>query len=177
MRHQRDHCLTPLPRLSAAQSLRTNPIDVLQRLAVAEQYECERVDKNEIHLTLPGLWCEHDVSVLWKPKAEQLDLFLMFDGRAPGGRSQEICRLLTLLNERLSAGHFEFWGQDCALVFRNSMSLAGGANMTIEQAMALIERAIDAAERGYPASQYVLWAGKTPEEALTAALLDLVALG
>jgi hypothetical protein len=33
--------------------------------------------------------------------------------------------------------------------------------------------ALDAAERGYPACQYVIWAGESPEDALTRALVDL----
>jgi len=39
----------------------------------------------------------------------------------------------------------------------------------------MIALALDAAERGYPACQYVIWAGKSPEDALTSALVDLAA--
>ena len=57
-------------------------------------------------------------------------------------------------------GIFDFWDKDSALVYRNTLSLAGGANLRTEQAMALLASALDAAERGYPACQYVVWAGK-----------------
>jgi len=89
--------------------------------------------------------------------------------------TDEICRLMSLVNERLAAGHFDFWNKNMALVYRNALSLRGGASLRTEQALDLVALALDAAERGYPASQYVIWAGKSPEDALTAALVDLAA--
>lgn len=168
-------CVRPNSSLSGAVALRDNPLDVLERIAVAENYDYERIAGGEIHLSVSGLWCEHDISLTWDSRTEVVQLFLMFEGRVPGGRSDDICRLMSLLNERLSAGHFDYWDKNAALVYRNSMSLSGGAVLKTEQAMSLLALALDAAERGYPACQYVVWAGKSPEEALTSALIDLAA--
>ena len=66
-----------------------------------------------------------------------------------------------------------YWDKNKSLVYRDSISLRGGANLKTEQAMDMIALALDAAERGYPACQYVIWAGKSPEYALTSALVDL----
>ena len=170
-----DRCLRPNPSLKGATSVRQNPIDVFIRLATAEHYDFERVDLNELHMSIPGLWCDHDVSVTWNMGTEQVQIFLLFDGRTPGGRSDDICRLLSLINERLVAGHFDYWDKNQAMVYRNSTSLRGGANLRMEQAMDLLALAMDAAERGYPACQYVIWAGKSPEDALTSALVDIAA--
>ncbi len=159
------------------QAVRANPLDTFMRLATAEHYDFERTGDNELHISLGGLWCDHDVSLTWDRDKEQVELYLLFDGRTPGGRSDDICRLLSLLNERLTSGHFDFWDKDSALVFRNTLNLAGGAKIYIEQAMALLASALDAAERGYPACQYVVWAGKSPEEALNTALMDIAANG
>ena len=175
MKFADETCVRPRPSLKSASAVRANPLHTFERLATAEHYDFERVATHELHLSLKGLWCDHDISLSWKPETEQLSLYLLFDGRTPGGRSDDICRLLSLLNERLSGGHFDFWDKDSALVYRNTLSLAGGATLRIEQAMALLASALDAAERGYPACQYVVWAGKTPEDALNSALLDLAA--
>ena len=164
-------------KLASAGAVRGNPLDVFERLCIAEHLDFERVGNQEIQITLVGLWCEHDVSIIWNNAQEQVELFLLFDSRAPGGRTDDICRLLTLLNERLNNGHFDFWNTHNSLVYRNSLNLAGGAKLMIEQAMALLSGALEAAERGYPACQYVVWAGKTPEDALDTALLDLAAHG
>ena len=58
------------------------------------------------HISLSGLWCDHDVSLVWNKDLQQVNLYLLFEGRSPGGRSNDICRLLSLLNERLASGHF-----------------------------------------------------------------------
>jgi len=41
--------------------------------------------------------------------------------------------------------------------------------------MDIIAMALDAAECGFPASQYVIWAGQTPEDALNKALIETAA--
>ena len=170
-----EYCLRPQARLAEAIPSRGNPLDVFERISIAEHYEFERNSKDEIHITLPGLWCHHDLILSWDAKTEAISLFLAFDGRAPGGRTDDMCRLISLINERLTHGHFDFWNQSNALVYRHSHSLRGGAKLLIEQAQDMISQALDAAERGYPASQYVIWAGKSPEDALTSALVDLAA--
>src|SRR3978361_92085 len=43
-----------------------------------------------------------------------------------------------------------------------------------EQLNDLVEVAISESERFYPAFQYVVWAGKTPADALTASILETV---
>ena len=173
MSYADDKFLRPKQSLRSLDLLRENPLDVFNRLSIAEGYENERVDLNELHIALNGLWCDHNVSITWNSASEQLQIFLIFESRTIGGRSDNICRLISLLNERLSSGHFDYWDKNKSLVYRDSISLRGGANLKTEQAMDMIALALDAAERGYPACQYVIWAGKSPEDALTSALVDL----
>jgi len=167
--------IRPSPTLAGAIGVRQNPLDVFTRICVGEGYDHERLDINELQISLPGLWCEHNVSLTWISGTEQIQVFLVFDGRMPGGRSDDICRLMSLLNERLNSGHFDYWDKNRCLVYRDSTSLRGGAKLGIEQGLDMLAHALDAAERGYPACQYVIWAGKSPEEALTSALVDLAA--
>lgn len=173
MDYSEEICVRPSPSLASMQAVRPSPLDTFERLATAEHYDYDRVSADELHISLQGLWCDHNISLVWKREIEQVDLYLLFEGRTPGGRSDDICRLLSLLNERQASGHFDFWAKDSALVFRTSLNLAGGAKLRVEQAMALLASAMDAGERGYPACQYVVWAGKSPEEAVNTVLLDL----
>lgn len=151
--------------------IRQNPLDVFWRIAIAENYDRERLSIRELHLSMPGYYADHHISLSWAPEDETLKLFLIFDGKIPGGRSEQICLLLSLINERLPSGHFDYWGKDDALVYRNSMTLAGHQRLGIDQALSLLTVARDAAETGYPACQFMLWAGQTPDEAIDSALL------
>jgi hypothetical protein len=44
--------------------------------------------------------------------------------------------------------------------------------LTFEQAEAIAEAAMEECERFYPVFQFVLWGGKSPVEAISAALID-----
>lgn len=167
--------IRPSPTLSGSIGVRQNPLEVFKRICIAEGYAHENVDINELQITLPGLWCEHDVSLTWNAANEQVQVFLLFEGRMPGGRTDDICRLMSLINERLASGHFDYWDKNRCLVYRDAASLRGGAKLGTEQGLDMLAHALDAAERGYPACQYVIWAGKSPEDALTSALVDLAA--
>ena len=43
---------------------------------------------------------------------------------------------------------------------------------SLQQAETLVEAAIEECERFYPVFQFVLWADKTPQEAIAAALIE-----
>ena len=44
--------------------------------------------------------------------------------------------------------------------------------LSLEQAEAIAEAAVEECERFYPVFQFVLWGGKSPGEAIAAALID-----
>jgi len=150
--------IRPSPALSGAIGVRKNPLDVFKRICIAEGYEHEEVDINELQVSLPGLWCQHEVSLTWNAATEQVQVILLFEGRMPGGRSNDICRLMSLLNERLSSGHFDYWDKNRCLVYRDSTSLRGGAKLGTEQGLDMLAHALDAAERGYYSSAQAKWA-------------------
>ena len=167
--------IRPQPRLATALPSRPNPLDAFERISIAEHYDYERLDLFEITISLLGRWGYHDLSLRWDAAREQVQVFLVLESRSPSGRTQELCRLMSLLNERLRAGHFDYWDRNSSLVYRHNISLKGGAKLGVEQAMEIVAQALDAAECGFPASQYVIWAGQTPEDALNKALLETTA--
>jgi hypothetical protein len=52
------------------------------------------------------------------------------------------------------------------------MLLGADASLPLDLTETLIESAIDECERFYPVFQFVLWGGKSPGEAIAAALID-----
>ncbi len=167
-----DSCIRSSPKLNAILPGRTNPLDCFERISIAEHYDYERLDGSELNISLPGRCGYHDLSLRWHADKEQVQIFLVLESRSPMGRTDRLCRLMSLLNERLSAGHFDYWERNSSLVYRHNLSLRGAAKISLEQAMDIISAARDAAECGFPACQYVIWAGKTPEEALDQAFAE-----
>ena len=50
--------------------------------------------------------------------------------------------------------------------------MASCGDLSLEQVELLVETAVDECERFYPVFQFVLWGGKSPSEALSAALIE-----
>ena len=172
----------PMPassRFSGALNLKSidvivqNPLDGLARLALAEGFDRERIGDNDLHMGLPGRWCDHHVSFTWKEDEGLLQLYLVFETRIPAERAACIRDLISKLNARMTLGHFDYWDADAVLVYRQTTCLSGYARLNTAQAMTLIAAATEAAEKDYPAMQYVLWAGKTPDKAIDQALFDM----
>ena len=95
-----------------------------------------------------------------------------FDMRVNGeSRLFDIAALLMYVNARLWIGHFDLWPEDGTIVFRHAM-IFPEAHASASQCEALLNLALEACEHYYPAFQFVLWGGKSAEEAVAAAILE-----
>ncbi len=65
-------------------------------------------------------------------------------------------KLLALINEQMWLGHFDIWPQEGVVMFRHALVLAGGATASDRQCEAILDAAMDAVDRYYPAFQFVV---------------------
>lgn len=153
------------------------PIDMLEHYFGAHGWACERNGDEEIMASIEGSWAHYQLRALWRAEERVLQFAALLDVRVPDAKRAPIYETLGLINEQLWLGHFEMWSTDGALLFRHAALLDNDADepgLTLAQAEALVEAAIDECERYYPVFQFVLWSGKNPAEALEAALLDTI---
>jgi hypothetical protein len=101
-----------------------------------------------------------------------LHLACAFELKVPERSQAEVERLLAMINAQLWVGHFGLWSADGLVMFRHSLVLAGGVEASGRQCAVLLSAALEACERYYPAFQFVVWAGKTAAEAMSAAMFD-----
>ena len=80
--------------------------------------------------------------------------------------------LVALINQRVWLGHFELWVEDGEIVFRHAMSLPAGDRPTLAQAASMIDAAVEAADRFYPAFDFLIKGSKTPEDAIAACMFE-----
>jgi hypothetical protein len=149
----------------------TNPVDMVEHIATIHDWTFERSAPDELTLTVSGTWCDYHISLTWRDDLEALHLACAFDFRVTKLRLPEIYRLMALINEQLWLGHFDLWKDDGMLLYRHGLLLAG-AETHVGQCEALLKAALEACERYYQSFQFVLWAGKSAEEALAAAMLE-----
>jgi hypothetical protein len=155
-------------------SREAHPVDVIEHVATHNDWAFERSGDDEIAITAQGVWSDYQVSFSWMEDFEALHLACAFDLRVPESRIVEVTRLLSLINEQMLFGHFDLWEQEGAIMFRQSLLLAGGAEPTSQQVEVLLSSALEACECYYQAFQFVTWSGTTAKDALASVLFETV---
>ncbi|SEP79639.1 hypothetical protein SAMN05216548_101514 [Faunimonas pinastri] len=155
-------------------SLTANPVDVAEQIASSHDWSFDRSGDDEITISVSGSWSDYNLSLSWMEELEALHLACAFEFKVSERRKTEVMRLLALVNEQLWLGHFDLWQAEGLVMYRNGMLLTEGVEAGSGQLEAMLGAAVDACERYYQAFQFVIWAGKTPEEALAAVLFETV---
>jgi len=149
----------------------TNSVDMVEHIATIHDWTFERSAPDELTLTVSGSWCDYHISLTWRDDLEALHLACAFDFRVPKLRLAEVYKLMALINEQLWLGHFDLWKEDGMLLYRHGLLFAG-ADTHVGQCEGLLKAALEACERYYQSFQFVVWAGKSPEDALAATLFE-----
>lgn len=149
-----------------------NPLDKIELVAELHDWPIERTSEDEVNMVVEGAWSDLHLCFNWRQDVEGLHLACGFDLKVPPNRREEVARLVTLVNGQLYFGHFDIWRHEGELMFRDGLLLAGAGDVTDAQVEALIQMALSSCERYFPAFQYVIWAGKTAEEALRNSILE-----
>ena len=149
-----------------------HPVDVIEQVANTNEWSFERSTDDEISITVTGLWTEYEVSFSWMEDFEALHLACAFDLKVSENRALEVMRLLSMINEQMLFGHFDLWEQEGAIMFRQSLLLAGGAEPTSKQVEGLLTNALEACECYFQAFQFVVWSGTPARDALASVLFE-----
>ncbi|MCB1517607.1 MAG: YbjN domain-containing protein [Hyphomicrobiaceae bacterium] len=160
--------------LSTEPDRTVHPVDIIEHIASINDWSFEREDADEIAISVRGGWSDYHVSFTWMEHLESLHLAAAFDLKVPEARKAEVKHLLNLINEQMWVGHFDIWSKEGVVLFRHSHLLSGGAEVSPHQCEALLRTACDACDHYYQAFQFVVWAGKTADEALNFVMFETV---
>jgi hypothetical protein len=150
------------------------PLDMLEAYFAAHGWTSERHD-DEICATVKGSWTEYELRALFREEDSVLQFLAFPDVKVAVERRAAIHETLALVNEQLWVGHFELWSSSGILLYRNATLVDARDDeptLSLSAAELLVESAIDECERFYPVFQFVLWGGKTPREAIAAAMVE-----
>ncbi|MDF1792907.1 MAG: YbjN domain-containing protein [Thalassobaculaceae bacterium] len=155
-------------------SVHQNPLDLLEELVGANEWAFDRAGADEMAVEISGRWCDYRLYFLWQEDLGALHFSCLLESKVPVEKRREVCVLLTLLNEKLWLGHFDLGSEDGVPMYRHTLLVRGTGGASVEQMEDLVEVALNEAERFFPAFQFVIWGGKTAEEAIAASMLDVV---
>lgn len=152
----------------------SHPIDVIETMVANNDWPFDRCNDKEMAVQVPGRWCDYSLYFAWNEEVGAVHFTCAFDMRVPKEHRTALHALLALVNEKMWLGHFGLWSEEGLPMFRNAIPLRGTFGPSMEQIEDLVETAIEECERFYPAFQYVIWGGKSAEDAVMAAMVDTV---
>ena len=155
------------------------PIDMLEQYFASHNWSFERDGDEEIVTTVKGSWSDYELRALWREDDRVLQFIALTGINATAARGDPETRAnlfetLALVNEQLWIGHFDIWQAEGVVMYRNTLLLAGQAEVTNEQMEALIETAVDTCERHRLAFDFAVRGGRNAKDALALALMETV---
>lgn len=153
---------------------RAAPIDMLEAWFEAHGWSHERIGDDEIVASAQGAWGTYELRGVWRDEDDVLQFMAFPDIRVADHQTTSVYETIGLINEQLWIGHFELWASSAVVLFRHAVLIDGGdeAGLSLEQAETVIETAVDELDRFYPVFQFVLWGGKSPKDAIAAAMVE-----
>ena len=147
-------------------------MDVVEQTLLAADWACERSEEGMIHCASMTKWGEFGGMFAWRDEPASLNFSLTLDLRAPNAKQSAISDLLRRINERLWLGHFDYWNDEGVAVFRHTIPMFDRIAPDPGEIAAVLTAALEAADQFLPAFNFVVWAGKSAEEAVAAVAFE-----
>ncbi len=150
-------------------------LDIVEQCLTSAEWGSERTpDDMSVNCAAPTRWGECGGTFTLRDVPRAIHFSLSADMRTSDVRRVAVLELLAMVNERLSMGHFEHWSDEGVIMYRHTLPLLDREAPERGEVAAVMVAAAEAIDRFLPAFNFVIWAGKTPKEALEAALFDTV---
>ena len=151
----------------------SDPLDVVELVLAAENLAFDRTEDGDLAFALAGAWKDYELWFAWRPEGDCLQLCLSMDLTAAAAQRADAHELIAMVNPRVWLGHFELW-EDGEIVFRHGMALMTGEQPSLAQAAAMIDVAVEAADRFFPAFDFLVRGAKSPQDAVAACMFETV---
>jgi len=149
-----------------------HPIDIVEDIASHNSWDFDRVSDEQIAMAIEGTWRSYSLSLAWSGYDETLRLICTFDLDPPEARRAALYEALDLANDRTWTGAFTLWREQKLMVYRYGLNLVGEAVASPAQIDMMVQSAVAACERFYPAFQLVCWGDEDPRSAMDVALME-----
>lgn len=149
-----------------------DPLDLVEACLESAGWEHQRDEDTTIQCIAQSRWGEMGALFAARREPPALHFTLTLDLKPTAARTNAISKLVLMANERLWLGHFDYWIEDSVLLFRHTLPMLDREEPDQGEIRAVLAAATDAVNMFVPAFNFVIWAGKTPEEAIDAALFE-----
>lgn len=135
-------------------------------------WQHDRDGYDAIQCIAPTRWGEMGCLFASRVEPAAIHFSLTLDVKPQATKRTIINELVMMMNERLWLGHFDYWLDDEVIIFRHAIPMEGRMSLGVGELNALLTAAIEAVERFVPAFNFVIWAGKSPADAIVASMFE-----
>ncbi|MEO0882651.1 MAG: YbjN domain-containing protein [Pseudomonadota bacterium] len=147
-------------------------VEAIEQALAHTDWDYERDDSGGIQCIASTRWGEIGALFAVREEPAALHFSMTLDVKPQAARQSVIGELILSINERLWLGHFDYWMEDHVILFRHTIPLLGRAAPSPNEVHAVMSAGLEAVERFVPAFNFVIWAGKSPSEALAAVMFE-----
>ena len=147
--------------LEHSQDFDIDPLDIVEVVLEAANWPFERDEEGTIQVVAETRWGDMGALFAYRPEPSAIHFSLTLDVKAMAAKRSAIAELVVLDNVRLWAGHFVFWSVDVGFIFRYTCPMKGRDEVSQGEIRAVLAPAGSAADRFMPASNFLVWAGKS----------------
>jgi hypothetical protein len=149
-----------------------HPIDIVEHIAAHHDWDFDRIGDDQIAMAVEGQWRTYSITLAWSGYDETLRMVCTFEMEPPEEKLGQLYELINAMNDQCWAGAFTYWAEQKLMVYRYGLVLAGGQMASPDQIDTMINAAVLSAERYYPAIQMLVWADRSPAEAMQVAIAE-----
>ncbi len=150
-----------------------DPMELVETCLAVAGWEFQRDEEDgTVQCVAPSRW--GDMGGLFAARREPpaLHFSITLDIKPTSARRMQIAELVMMANERLWLGHFDYWADEGVIIFRHALPMLDRVEPETGEVRAVLAAGLDAVNMFVPAFNFVIWAGKTPTEAMEAAMFE-----
>ena len=151
-----------------------HPVDLAEWFAAAMGWPFARENDDQLVIEYEGLWRLYTVVLDWHESDELLSVRNQFALNVPESAESQLLDAINRANVHFPGGSFTLHLDEEMIVYSRSHTLAGDAELTMDQLESLINNSIAQCEVFYPAFQMVTLGTERAENAIDAAIVEPV---
>ena len=156
-----------------SQILDTDALELVESCLTESGWDFQRDEEDDTIQCIAGSkWGDMGAMFANRREPPAMHFSITLDVKPTESRRMAIAELVMMANERLWLGHFDYWAEEDVIIFRHALPMLDRVEPDPGEIRAVLAAGLDAVNMFVPAFNFVIWAGKTPREAIEAALFE-----
>ncbi|MAN65962.1 MAG: YbjN domain-containing protein [Parasphingorhabdus sp.] len=149
-----------------------DPLDRVEEALEIAGWQHERDEEGTIQAVAETRWGDMGALFAFRPEPAAIHFSVTLDIKPVADKRRQLSELIIMANERLWLGHFDYWADEGVVIFRYTFSMMDRDEASLGEIRSTIAAAVSAVDRFVPAFNFLIWAGKSPREAIDAVMFE-----